>query len=106
MNGDYAWYYDNANSKTHPVGQKRPNAGGMYDMIGNVWEWCADWYDEKYFLSSPASNPQGPATGSCRVLRGGSWYGSDVIMRSANRLKGVPDNRLNRYGFRCAAQPR
>ena len=102
MDGDYAWYYNNANSKTHPVGQKKPNAFGLYDMCGNVWEWCSDWYDKNYYRSSPADNPQGAATGSCRVLRGGSWRNGDYSLRSAGRGWNYPDNRLGYVGFRCA----
>jgi eukaryotic-like serine/threonine-protein kinase len=58
--GDYAWYDSNSGSKTHPVGQKRPNAWGLYDMHGNVWEWCSDWYDGSYYASSPVDDPTGP----------------------------------------------
>ena len=69
--GDYAWYPANSNSQTHPVGQKKPNAWGLYDMHGNVWEWCQDWYDETYYGQSPEKNPQGPGSGQYRLLRGG-----------------------------------
>jgi len=70
--GNYAWYDDNSNSETHPVGQKQPNVWGLYDMHGNVWEWCQDWYDSDYYGNSPGKDPQGPNSGSNRVIRGGS----------------------------------
>ena len=69
-----AWYDGNSGSKTHAVGTKAANELGIYDMSGNVWEWCWDWYDSSYYNGSPASNPKGPTSGSYRVCRGGSWY--------------------------------
>lgn len=71
--GSVAWHSDNSGYKTHPVGLKQANELGLYDMSGNVWEWCSDWYGENYYANSPANNPKGPDAGSLRVLRGGSW---------------------------------
>ena len=80
-----AWYDGNSGNTTHPVGQKKANAFGVYDMSGNVWEWCADWYDGKYYASSPQDNPTGPDSGTRRVLRGGSWFDHPVDCRSVHR---------------------
>jgi formylglycine-generating enzyme required for sulfatase activity len=100
--GDYAWYDKNSGNKTHPVGTKKPNAWGLYDMHGNVWEWCQDWYDENYYKNSPAEDPQGPANGEFRVLRGGCWYNYVRLCRSAYRLRDVPSLRFYYDGCRLA----
>lgn len=76
-NGDYCWYSNNSDGKTHPVGQKLPNKFGLYDMSGNVFEWVFDWYDEGYYASSPSLNPQGPASGDRKIIRGGSYVNVD-----------------------------
>ena len=96
--GDYAWYGANSGKRTHPVGQKKPNAWGLYDMYGNVWEWYQDWYGG-YPVSS-VTDPAGASSGSDRVIRGGSWsYDSDGC-RSAVRGSLTPDHRLLHLGFR------
>jgi formylglycine-generating enzyme required for sulfatase activity len=82
------WYGGNSGKKTHPVGQKTPNAWGLYDMHGNVWEWCADWYGN--YSSGSATNPMGPSSGSDRVARGGSWISDASICRSAFRSGHYP----------------
>jgi formylglycine-generating enzyme required for sulfatase activity len=102
----YAWFHDNAAQTTHPVGQKKPNRWGLYDMHGNVAEWCNDIYDPAYYTHSPAANPQGPAEGSQNVLRGGSWKSTAEALRSSYRLGETPgfsDACLARdaIGFRC-----
>jgi formylglycine-generating enzyme required for sulfatase activity/serine/threonine protein kinase len=101
--GDFAWYPGNSGRQTHPVGQKRPNAWGLYDMHGNVWEWCSDLYGD--YAAGAVRDPAGPATGSLRVLRGGSWSYSAGRCRSAFRGRGNPSNRDSRVGFRLALSP-
>ncbi|MFH1009519.1 MAG: SUMF1/EgtB/PvdO family nonheme iron enzyme [Candidatus Latescibacterota bacterium] len=88
-----------------PVGSFPPNAYGLYDMAGNVWEWCSDWYDENYYSGSPSSNPPGANTGTGRVLRGGSWIINANNVRCANRIRSSPVFRGNYVGFRCSLTP-
>ncbi|MBI5205372.1 MAG: SUMF1/EgtB/PvdO family nonheme iron enzyme [Nitrospirae bacterium] len=90
---DYAWYYKNSGNKTHPVGQKKPNGLGLYDMSGNVWEWVNDWYDSDYFKNSPKNNPTGPSSGKDRVLRGGSWFGDTGYLVATYRFRYDPAER-------------
>jgi len=101
--GRYAWYRSNSGDKTHPVGQKDKNAWGLYDMHGNVWEWCWDLYDSGYYSSSPTDNPTGPRSGSYRVYRGGGWYNVPSNLRCANRDPYNPAYRYYGIGFRVLA---
>jgi formylglycine-generating enzyme required for sulfatase activity len=100
--GEVAWYAENSNRVTHPVGQKRPNLLGFYDLSGNVWEWVADWYQEDYYRQSPKYNPAGPARGDYRVLRGGSVEFAPWYLRTTVRGRDVPGRRYGNIGFRLA----
>jgi sulfatase modifying factor 1 len=106
--GDYAWYYENAwdidEKYAHQVGLKKPNAFGLYDMHGNVFEWCNDYFEKDYYKQSPAKDPTGPAFGHDRVLRGGSWDRGTRRARSAIRNWDVADRRGNIRGFRLVRE--
>jgi formylglycine-generating enzyme required for sulfatase activity len=104
--GQYGWFADIAEKKTHPVGEKKPNAWGLYDMLGNVAEWCNDYYDKDYYKSSPSANPRGPADGKQKVLRGGAWNSAAAALTCSYRFSespGFSDACLARdaIGFRC-----
>lgn len=97
--GEVAWNGENAGRQSHPVGTKKPNAWGLYDMHGNVYEWCADWYGSKL---PGGVDPRGPDSGAHRICRGGSWYGKAYYCRSATRPSGPPSLLCGIHGFRVA----
>ena len=90
---------------THEVGLKQANQFELHDMIGNVWEWCRDWYDDTYYTGSPRKNPMGPESGAIRVVRGGGWFNDARNCRSANRGRDTADFRDDFLGFRLVLRP-
>jgi formylglycine-generating enzyme required for sulfatase activity len=100
--GHYAWFYDNAYMETHPVGQRKPNSWGLYDMHGNVMEWCYDWYNDLHYLQCPEESvdPTGPEDGIAKVLRGGAWQFGAEATRCAYRNSSAPDTSAGVIGFR------
>jgi formylglycine-generating enzyme required for sulfatase activity len=109
MRGKYPWgdtpdtgYANFKSFGILPVKSLKPNGYGMYDMIGNVWEWCSDWYDKDYYYGGQKKNPRGPATGTHKVLRGGAWYCAEDEIRVSNRYFALPDAKSFNVGFRCA----
>ncbi|MFQ5585054.1 MAG: formylglycine-generating enzyme family protein, partial [Calditrichia bacterium] len=106
MDDAYAWYADNSGEETHPVGEKLPNQYGLYDMMGNVWEWCSDLYNRNYYKNSPAKDPEGPSGGATRVLRGGGWKSKPEQLRTVDRNDFVPTSKkFANIGLRLARSP-
>jgi sulfatase modifying factor 1 len=104
--GDYAWFDKNSGLRPRPVGEKQPNPWGLYDMCGNVWQWCNDFYKVDYYQESPKEDPRGPKAGETKVVRGGAWKSSNDICRSGYRYNENPGYAdvcfgYDIYGFRC-----
>ncbi|MEE9258860.1 MAG: SUMF1/EgtB/PvdO family nonheme iron enzyme [Nitrospinaceae bacterium] len=104
IDGDYLWYLDNSFRRQPPIGKKKPNAWGLYDMMGSVWEWVADWYSDSYYQDSPVNNPKGPLTRqSWRVIRGASWVDEEKDIHVTIRHRGNAEDTTDFWvGVRCA----
>jgi formylglycine-generating enzyme required for sulfatase activity len=98
---EVAWYGANSGGHTHEVAQKHANGFGLFDMLGNVYEWVNDWYDQNYYQSSPSQDPPGPSSGQFRVLRGGCWFHDSDYARVSYRFRFIPTDRDSVNGFRC-----
>ena len=102
--GEYAWYGNSGNGRSSPVGTKRPNPFGLFDMHGSTREWCADWYGKSWYKQSPTEDPVGPDTGTGHVLRGGKWLNKPPYLRSAFRFDMPPTYRSQYFGFRVVCE--
>ncbi len=103
--GEYGWFGENSGGRSHPVGQERRNGFGLYDMHGNVWEWCSDGWDDDYYKKTPEDDPPGASGAASQVFRGGGWDSEPRECRSANRYRFAPGNRSYFLGFRVARGP-
>ncbi len=100
----YAVFYDNSGAKPNKVGTKLPDKNGLYDLFGNMSEWCTDWYSDTYYYVSPKRNPQGPLTGRMKVKRGGNWFSKKSVLYPTNRKASNPDLNNITIGFRCVIE--
>lgn len=99
-----AWYSVNSSGAPHEVAQKQANAYGLFDILGDTWEWVNDWYDEQYYQNGPRQDPRGPANGESKVLRGGSWYDFPKDVRVSNRDWLSPNIKVEYVSFRCVRE--